>query len=78
MSLTNTDALIGVHLMAVTDEQKLPKIGRPSKGAEAMRSRTFRIDDATWDAAAERAKRDGLDIGKVIRHYLTAYAEDEG
>lgn len=75
MSLTNTDALIGVHLMAVTDEQtKLPRIGRPPKPAdEVKRTRTFRIDDATWEAAAARAKADGLDMGQVLRHYLTEY-----
>jgi hypothetical protein len=77
MSLTNTDALIGVHLMAVTDETKLPRIGRPPKPAdEVKRSRTFRISDPEWEAAVARAKADGLDIGQVIRHYLRAYVDN--
>lgn len=78
MSLANPDALIGDPHMAATDtttgEQQLPKIGRPSKGADAMRSRTVRCDDPTWEKADERAKADGLDLGKVIRHYLREYA----
>lgn len=59
----------------MSDTRTLPK---PASSPVAvppapMRGRTIRVDDETWDRAFERAKRDGVDISKVIRHYLREY-----
>lgn len=46
----------------------------PPTPTPPMRVRNFRCDDPTWEAAAARAKADGLDVSAVIRHYLREYA----
>jgi hypothetical protein len=59
-------------MTATTDQ--LATIAPPT-ATPPMRTRTFRCDDETWDAAALRAAADGLDLSTVIRHYLRTYTE---
>lgn len=39
-----------------------------------MKNRGVRIDEATWRRAGDRARREGLTVADVIRHYLREYA----
>lgn len=50
----------------------LPTLTRPD--ASPMRARSYRSSDAEYDAAADRAKAEGLHLSDVIRHYLREYA----
>lgn len=36
--------------------------------------RNFRIDDAIWEAAIERAQRDGDNLSELMRGWLADYA----
>ena len=46
---------------------------RPSSDSDTMKNRVVRVDEETWSAAVKRAKRDGLPIAEVVRHYLKEY-----
>lgn len=50
-----------------------PDMIAPPTPTPIMRNRNFKCDDSTWDEAAARAKRDGLTMSEVIRHYLREY-----
>lgn len=49
-----------------------PTIPRPTAD-EPMRQRNVRCNDTLWDQATELAAREGLDMSKVVRHYLRHY-----
>lgn len=50
------------------------QIPRPTAGP-AMTPHTVRCDRETWEEAAEVAAAEGLDISKVVRHYLRHYVD---
>lgn len=63
----------------MTNPTTLPRPKSAPTPTDAMPHRTIRVDKPTWNAAAERAKREGLTLSQVIRHYLHEYAEgDQG
>lgn len=52
-----------------------PPEPRPTAKRDTMKNRVVRVDDDTWDAAVARAKREGLPIADVVRHYLREYGQ---
>lgn len=42
-----------------------------------MKHRSIRVDDATWEAAIKRSRREGIPLGIVIRRFLAHYGKDE-
>lgn len=54
----------------------MPDIDRPAAKSGTGKIRNVRVEDQLWSAASERAKRDGMTISEVVRHYLAEYARD--
>ncbi|HEU5159277.1 MAG TPA: ribbon-helix-helix protein, CopG family [Streptosporangiaceae bacterium] len=51
------------------------KRGRPATGETPQRG--VRVDEATWNKAAEKAAKEGRSVSDVIRDCLDSYVADD-